>query len=375
MRFKSILLLSVLLNVPATLLASEAHSRAFGPQSIVRVSRPTLRWEVWPGEGSRLTSAMMTVNGQQVTPKYDENKRVLIYTPTRPLEAGTYEVSCKVVVDDCLPVHKDWKFKVASEALTSLPEPSSEQIKQVDEVNEIREHLGLPPMQIDARLCAAAMAHTNYLARNGMTGHYENADDPGFVGNSPGDRLDAFGFAQSSWEGVDFGPQTADDSVQRLYAAPYHRIPFMQPGSPAVGAGFMPSHMTIDFAMSEETAVEVSPADGQKGIPLAWHGPEMPDPLAIHSVGGVCGYPIVFAYFTPNMDKIVVDGASLDTALGAKVPFWLNSPKNDSELQFGAFVLPKEPLQPNTGYVVTVKAHTQSGEDISKTWKFVTGSR
>jgi len=374
-RLKSILLLGVLLSVPATLLASEAHSRAFGPQSIVRVSRPTLRWEVWPGEGSRLTSAMMTINGQAVTPQYDDRNRVLIYTPSRPLEAGTYEVSCKVVVDDCLPVHKDWKFKVASEALTSLPAPSLEQVREVDEINALRRNLDLPPMQIDPRLCAAAMAHTNYLARNGMTGHYENAGDPAFIGNSPGDRLDAFGYSQSSWEGVDFGPQVAEDSVQRLFDAPYHRIPFLQPGSPQVGAGFMPSHMTVDFGVSDQSGVGYSPADGQRNVPLAWHGPEMPDPLAIHGVGGVCGYPIVFAYFTQNMEKIVVEGASLETALGAKVPFWLNTPDNDKELQFGAFVLPKQALLPNTGYVVTVRAHTISGEDISKSWKFVTGPR
>jgi hypothetical protein len=374
-RLKPILLLGISLSVPATLLASEAHSRAFGPQSIVRVARPTLRWEVWPGEGSRLTSALMTINGETVSPKYDDRNRVLIYTPSHALEAGTYEVSCKVVVDDCLPVHKEWKFKVASEALSALPAPSLDQVREIEQINNIRKALSLPPMQIDPRLCAAAMAHTNYLARNGMTGHYENAGDPAFVGNSPGDRLDAYGFSQGSWEGVDFGPQKAAHSVQRLYDAPYHRLPFLQPGSPAVGTGFSPSHMTVDFGMSDASAVEVSPADGQRGISLSWHGPESPDPLAIHGIGGECGYPIVFGYFSPTCEKIVVEQASLETALGVKVPFWLNSPSNDPDLQFAAFVLPKKSLTPKTGYTVSVKAHTESGKDISRTWRFVTGDR
>src|SRR5262249_31329272 len=153
-----------------------------------------------------------------------------------------------------------------------------------------------------------------------------------FCGNAPGDRLDAFGFSQSSWEGVDYGPQHGSESVQRLYDAPYHRLPFLQPGTGAVGAGFVPTHMTVEFGTSDETATVVSPSDGQKNIGLSWHGPESPDPLAIHGVDGTCGYPIVFGYFSPTMDKIVVDGATLRTTRGEDVPFWLNTPANDKDL-------------------------------------------
>ncbi len=375
MKLRTTLLLGVLLSVPTTLFASEAHSRAYGPQTLVRVSRPTLRWEVWPGPGSRLTEAAMTINGQDVDPTYDSRKRVLAYTPSQPLDPGTYKVECKVVVDDCLPVTKNWNFKVAAGAISSLPEPTNDQLSEIGEINRLRRALKLPDLQVDPRLCAAAMAHTSYLDRNHMTGHYQNPGDPGFVGQSPADRLDAFGFAQGSWEGVDYGPLSASESVQRLFDAPYHRVPFLQPGASQVGAAFLPSHMTLEFGMSQETATVTSPADGQRNIPLSWHGPESPDPLAIHHEDGTCGYPIVFAHFTPMLDKIIVDGASLETALGAQVPFWLNTPANDKELDVAAFVIPRQPLSPNTGYTVTVNAHTKSGEDISRTWRFVTGSR
>jgi uncharacterized protein YkwD len=317
----------------------------------------------------------MTINGDKVQPKYNEQDKVLSYTPSQPLSAGSYKVSCKVVVDDCLPVTKSWNFTVSDSAIVSLPQPSSDQERQLNEINKIRDGLGLPAFEIDARLCAAAMAHTNYLARNGLTGHYENPKDPAFVGNAPGDRLDAFGFSQSSWEGVDYGPHTASESIQRLYDAPYHRLPFLQPGTTYAGSGFLPTHMTVEFGTSEETDVVVSPANGQTDIPLSWHGPEMPDPLAIHGVDGTCGYPLVFSYFTPTMEKIVVDEASLETAQGVKVPFWLNTPSNDKDLNFAAFVLPKKALLPNTGYVVSVEAHTASGKDISRAWRFVTGGR
>jgi uncharacterized protein YkwD len=371
---KNLLLLVILLGVPNAIFASEAHSRAFGPQSVVRVAKPTLRWEVWPGPGSHLTEASMSINGDPVHPTYDENDRALLYTPSKPLEPGSYKVECKVVVDNLLPVTKDWNFKVAAGATAILPEPSQEQVREVREVNEVRAQLGLPDFQIDPRLCAAALAHTNYLELNGLTGHYQHAGDPGFVGTSPADRLDAFGFSESSWEGVDYGPQDADLSLRRLFDAPYHRLPFMQPGQTVMGAGFEPTHMTVEFGMSGATGTVVSPADGQRGIKLSWEGPESPDPLAVHGVGGVVGYPIVFSYFSAKNEKISVDSATLETALGAKVPFYLNTPENDTDLTFAAFVIPKSALQPNTGYTVTVEAHTESGKDISKTWRFVTGS-
>lgn len=374
MRLTSLILLGAVLSVPASLLASEAHSRAYGPQSVVRVARPTVRWEVWPGAGSRVTDVSMTVNGEEVAPKYDAAGKVLEYTPSRPLDEGTYHVACKVVVDDFLPVKKDWTFKVAAGAAT-LPQPSAEQVREVDGINAIRNHLGLPDLHLDPRLCAAAMAHTTYLAKNGLTGHYQHAGDPGFVGETPADRLDAFGFSQSSWEGVDFGADCFTDSLTRLFDAPYHRLPFIQPGTTVVGAGFSPSHMTIEFGMSDATATVESPAPDEHGVPLSWHGMERPDPLAVDGLHGVVGYPIVFSHFSPTNEKIVVEGASLQTAFGSQVPFALNTPQNDPNLEFAAFVIPKQALHPETGYVVSVRARTAAGKDISTTWRFVTGAR
>lgn len=373
LRRYNLIFVGLALTLPASLLASEAHMRAFGPQSTVRVARPTVRWEVWPGPGSTLTSTMMTINGQDVRPKYDRAGRALTYTPSQPLDEGTYSVECKVIVDDFMPVTKSWKFKIAAGAAEGLPSPSGDQVREVSEINRLRGLMGLPDLEIDPRLCAAAMAHTNYLSVNNLTGHYQRAGDPSFVGVSPGDRLDAFGYSDGSWEGVDYGRQSDLTSINRLFDAPYHRLPFLQPGSTVVGAGSMPCHMTLEFGMSATSGVVVSPADGQRDIKTSWHGPESPDPLAMHGVDGVVGYPIVFSYFSPQQEKIVVEKATLRTALGDLVPFYLNSPDNDKELNFAALVIPKSPLKPRTGYTVSVDAHTASGKDISQTWRFVTG--
>lgn len=372
---KGFLIFGALLGACSTVIASEAHMRAFGPQSVVRVARPTVRWEVWPGKGSAVTDSMMTLNGREVRPKYNADGKVLEYTPPQPLEPGTYRVACKVVVDDFMPVTKSWDFKVATEASTRLPQPSANQLKVVNAVNEIRSRIGLPPFEVDDRLCAAANTHTNYLKRNGLTGHYQRPDDPGFLGQTPSDRLNAFGYTDGSWEGVDFGSQSVQQSIRRLYDAPYHRLPFLQPGTTSIGTGFLPSHTTLEFGMSDASGTVVSPAPQERDVPVSWRGPERPDPLAIHGLSGVVGYPIVFAYFTPQGERIYVEKARLSSSSGEKIPFALNTPDNDEHLDFAAFLIPRQPLKPYTTYEVTVEAKTKSGKDVSTSWRFTTGVR
>lgn len=353
---------------------TEAHSRAFGPQKLVRVARPTLRWEVWPGSGSRVTHSHLSLNGRAVHPTYDEVGRTLQYTPQKPLAPGIYRVSAKVVVDNRLPVERKWEFRVMEGALLRVPDPTMEQERIVDEINRIRERLGLPPFDLDPRLCAASLAHSKYLNRNNLTGHYQRPSDLLFLGQSPSDRLDAYGYAQGSWEGVDFGAKDALQSIRRLFDAPYHRLPFLQPGRTSVGAGFVSKHMTVEFGMSETSGVSTSPADGERNVPLAWRSFEKPDPLRLHGAKGEVGYPIVFNFFSPKGEKIVVQGASLETAWGENVPIYLNTPTNDDHMESGAILIPKVPLSPNTGYAVKVRARTKTGDDLSRTWRFVTGA-
>lgn len=375
MRITNWLLLGALASASVPAFGSEAHMRAFGPQSVVRVARPTLRWEVWPGKGSSITDAAMSINGRNVRATYDADGKALLYTPSQNLAPGDYKVEAKVMVDGFMPVKKEWDFTVATGAATKVPEPSADQLRAVDAVNEIRARIGLQPFQADNRLCAAAMAHTNYLKLNGLTGHYQHAGDPGFVGQTPAERLDAFGYGDSSWEGVDFGSQSVHDSLRRLYDAPYHRLPFLQPGTTVVGAGFLSSHMTLEFGMSGQTGTVVSPAPQEQGVPLTWSGPERPDPLAVHHMSGVVGYPIVFAHFTPSGEKISVRRARLTTGDGDAVEIALNTPENDEHLDFAAILIPVRPLRPNMVYEASVDAVTASGKAVSTTWRFMTGSR
>src|SRR5690349_20449922 len=132
----------------------------------------------------------------------------------------------------------------------------------------------------------------------------------------------------------------------------------MQPGSTLVGAGYQGQRMAIEFGMSHEAGTVVSPADGQRDVPRDWNGRERPDPMRIHNLQAPTGYPIVYAYFSSGDDTIKVTSAKLTTALGKEVKISLNTPQNDDHLDFAAIVLPNQPLEPLTGYTVTVRAFT-----------------
>jgi hypothetical protein len=279
----------------------QAFHRAFGPKVALLVSSPTLQWEVWPSDGAEVTSATMLVNGDRVSATYNNRLRRLEYRPNQPLVAGSYRVQCRVLVDNRLEVKKDWTFQVSNGALPALPAPDPNQNAGLQETNAYRHTLGLDDAVQESRLNAASVAHVKYLSLNRRTGHYEKEGEPGFVGATPGDRLEAFGYCGGSWECVTYNSGGIKESVRDLFHAPYHRIPFLQPGPVPVGTGFAGKNFSIKFGESGESGLSFSPADGQKNVLTSWDGNESPNPLRMHSgAGPLVGYPIVFSYFADD---------------------------------------------------------------------------
>ncbi len=351
---------------------SEAFTRAYGPKAVVNLSRPTLLWEVWAGEGGKVSSSEMTVDGRSVNCSYQTDSRSLRYTPEGPLAPGSHHVHCQVTIDEHMPVHKDWEFTIPVSAPEFVPIASVQQHALIDAINGYRRDMGLPGFVNDDRLAAAANAHTEYLRINNITGHQEVDGKPGFIGVLPMDRLESFGFLQDSWECVDYGADTQDECLADLFDAPYHRIPFMQPGALLCGTGFRDRHLTVEFEMAKQTATTVSPYPGQQGVPISWSSHERPNPLRIHGTEGPVGYPIVINHFTPEGQKITLKTATLKSDDGTDVPVFLNTPDNDDKLTYSAFIMPRVPLRPGTTYQVDVNGYTESGENFSKSWSFTT---
>jgi uncharacterized protein YkwD len=85
-------------------------------------------------------------------------------------------------------------------------------------VNDVRRSEGLPELAWDARVGAAAQAHSDYMASIPLLTH----SGPG--GSSAGDRLAAEGFDWWTWgETVGAGQQDPHDLVEGWLASPAHR--------------------------------------------------------------------------------------------------------------------------------------------------------
>lgn len=347
-----------------------AYHRAFGPKSLTRIATPTIQWEVWATEGGKVTAVEMTLNGKAVDATYLPKERVLEYTPKSPLAPGDYSVHAKVVVDGQLDVWRDWNFRVADNPLASLPVPDGRQLAMVEEVNAYRRRLGLPDAVSDDRLHAASQAHSEYLKQNRRIGHYEDASNPGFTGNSPSDRMEAFGYFGSNYEGVCCGAASIDKGVRDLYDAPYHRLPFMYPGRVLLGAGFSGGNLTLKFGIGDAAQVVVSPAVGESNVPCRWDGNERPNPLRMWSASGPTGYPIVLGAFGPR-GKMAVARAVLSLE-GAPVDAYVNTPANDDDLTDAMLIIPKLPLEPGRSYEVDVSGQMGDGKPFHRVWTFRT---
>lgn len=360
--------------------AAEYRFHQPAPVGVLHVARPTITWKVWPTDSTlRVTRVALSVNGvRQPGAAYSETERAVVYVCDRPLTPGDYRVSCRIQFARTQPTApKEWTFTVASDAVASLPAPTEEQQDAFALANNYRRMLGLPDFVMDARLCAAAGAHSDYMSRNEQIGHEQQAGHVGFVASRSWERMAAFGYAGGSYENVEYGSPTRSSALRGLFDAPYHRIPFLQPGAPVFGAGFAGKATTVLFGTTEEEAAVCSPCDNQRDVPLLWDGNETPNPLRIHGAegSGPVGYPITLAYFSPAKTSLRVLSATLvATQTGRAVPCWTNTPENDDFLKYAVVLIPKSPLQPRTTYQVIVRAQTETGGDASRAWRFTTGN-
>ncbi|MBS1717327.1 MAG: hypothetical protein JSS72_06315 [Armatimonadetes bacterium] len=369
----------VLLAWGSSLLAASAYardavgfSRGYGPRSRVLYARPTVEWQVWAQEGSHITSYRMRVNGAVVPARYDEQTKTMRYTPPAPLSPGSYDVKCDVEVDGILRMDRHWSFDVHSDAVPELQQPSEAQLALMAEVNRYRRDLGLPDFKIDARLASAGAGHVKYLVLNNRNGHQELIGDRGFFGQIPQERLEAYDFLGDSWECVAYGDDSMHDAVRSVFDAPYHRIPFMQPGELIAGGDFGGKRVALEFEMVHTRQTVVSPADGQTGIPCSWRNSEHPSPLVGREVYGAVGYPIMLCHFNPN-DKPIKEVTATLTMNGESIPCYLNTPETDSNLKFALILIPEKPLSPMTKYTVDVQAKNDLGQQVRRRWSFTTG--
>ena len=345
------------------------YQRAFGPMGKVKLSRPKLVWEVWAGEGSKLTRFHVSINGVLVNAEYDPTARRIWYRWNTPLEAGTYIVEADAAIDDELLLKKHWRFTISEDARPELPLPGEVQIKAISTINDLRSVLGLPKVHAEPSLCAAAQGHATYMRESGHVSHEEAYATKHYLGYSLDERLAAFGFVGGAAEDVGYlSKKGYADTIRALFDAPYHRVAFLQPGSPQMGTGVADDRGALDFEMNQVEGMTVSPCDGQTRVPSTWDGFESPNPLRAHGGQATTGYPIVIAGFGSHPVQIATGTASL-MLNGRRVECYVNTPINDEHLRSALLLIPVHALASGT-YDASAELTLINGTTKSIQWSF-----
>jgi uncharacterized protein YkwD len=307
---------------------------------------------------------------------YQRNSVCLI--AKEPLRAETtYTVSIKARVGG-RPWSYEGTFTTGKEAARRAEEGPADRealAKAVlEQVNGHRKLAGLAPVALDAGLTKGCRAHADYLVRNagdpsteGLGGHDEDPKLPGY--SEEGRRA-----GKASDIAFDVEPLGA---VPDWMATFFHRVPLLDPELRRVGFGAAKGEkngwvVVLDVSSGRgSSTVVVCPADGQKDVPLAYHAGERPDPVP-QSKDRKAGYPVTVMFPRGAVVKDVT--ARLVDDRGREVAAWVSTPEQtvDRDLQRNQVCLiAKQPLQPGTGYTVTVTAQVD-GVEWKQTWKFTT---
>src|SRR2546425_3085869 len=274
-------------------------------------------------------------------------------------------------------------------AVTSVPALVYSQAIYTDafsRLNEVRAAAGIGLVAQHAYVDAAAQAHSNYLAVNDLTGHYETRTKTAWTGDTPADRIQAAGYgANSPWEAIAYANTTGADFVDMLVAAPYHRAGMLAYKAVHAGIGYakyatlsgynlnieITSNAT-NFQGASNTPAAIWPANGATGI-LTRMTPESPNPVPENN-GSPAGYPVSVRV---HEDKtLTVDSFTVTTADGTPVSVKVLSYATDQNLislgfKFFAAAVPTAPLAAGTTYRASF-AGKINGTAYSKSWSFTT---
>jgi len=251
---------------------------------------------------------------------------------------------------------------------------SDEQIKVLDDINQLRKSLGLPQVTLDADLTVAAVGHSKYLFANDEITHVQTksllATQKSFT-----DRLKAAAgenfFNKKGWTSVSEGiayrsPQYA---VQDLVEVPYHRVSIIQPNLTHIGVGTTGYHNTvIDYGSSGEYDYSKQPIlypySGQEDVPLSQKVTETPDPFeGTGLVQSDAGF-ILSISTGVNVQKKDLS-ISLTNDKGKDVPYVLRNQSNSESASFW-IVIPVKKLDEQKQYTLKVNSSTSTFTTMSE---------
>ncbi|WP_240377238.1 CAP domain-containing protein [Bacillus piscicola] len=293
---------------------------------------------------------------------------------------------------------------------TSLDWYIEESNRFKEELNIVREALGLSELHHDERLLFSARATANYwfehyhgnnisLDINNAHTHSEKESDF-YVGANPWDRMKYFGFenkgSMDTTEVIAPGSINSTHGFDVLMAAPYHRMSMLSPHLNSIGVGeklkigntyrTTVAHLGRNRSLETPSVSEpiVYPYPGQTEVPIGWDGAEEPNPLqTVGKENTYVGYPITVQKRWGGVERLVTNKATLRDEDGKEVETYTIDSKKElsgtGRLNH-LILIPVQPLKPSSTYTVTVDmleekpAFSGEGESFQKEWSFTTAS-
>ena len=299
---------------------------------------------------------------------------------------------------------------------------SYESMEARNQLNAIREAMGLNRLEHNDALTLAAQAHADYLVANQEDSHYEVEGHKKFTGVRPVDRALHANYASSSVsENLSTKNHSAQESIDGLFSAIYHRFGFLSVNIDEVGVGLSQNKENSDQSafvylmgnsiltslchgksfsghgkyyykmckdekhrISEKAYVKAQgsvqqfnpnivlfPYDGQKEVSPVFYS-ESPDPLPDYEVSG---FPVSISFNDYFFDKVSVHTFKLFNAQNVEVEnvrFMDKSSDPHARFTDKEFALfPLERLDYATKYRAEV-AYSHKGKEAQISWTFTT---
>lgn len=297
-----------------------------------------------------------------------------------PTSSGVYEYLRYL---DLLVLKKDPAAELDAIAPQRPAALAADRRAALDVANAARSAAGLSPLREDPALDEAAQAHAYFYLFNAsqsqVSGTGISTEDPslpGFTGARGIDRDRHFGFTGARGTELADHSLTPAASVETSIDSVFHRLPVVDRETVAAGFGearvgsIVISVLDVGAGPAASGDPTVYPADGQSGVPVAFVGNEVPDPLPTGAIPPV-GYPVCLQ--VGGAEQLKVTTGRLLGPDGKEVPTFTFDPGNQVGQNQWAMTA-REPLTPGARYTAEVTG-TVNGADFTKRWSFTVAGR
>lgn len=285
---------------------------------------------------------------------------------------------------------------------TPIYSVDSAELAMFERINEFRVACGFQPYKQNTILDQSQKKHAEYIFANDRAiVDYEVPGKPGFTGVTPLDRAIPFGWPKELWVGGgNVGIYTVPAKTDRAYGSDmadawatgvYHQAIISAPadlagiglvrtewqGYPQLMGGVALSLSRSDAAKTGDPALMplTFPCQGVSGIPYIGAAETPTPPNTGTSAWGTPQWGTPVTAVANLGDVIVLTSATISDATTIVTMNIINSANDVTTLipPYEAVAYPKEPLQPNTNYLVNL-AGTINGKAFTRSFTFTTGA-